>query len=284
MTTQSPTPPAETATPAAKQEPVSQVPAGTAPAAPQAAAGDAATTQAQTAPSDDTFTSVDVKSLPPELKSKYDAMLSDYKRKTTEAAQQRKEAEQIKAQVDSVIQTPAFQQAYTQLTSKQQAEVRGDLGITEDEFNRAFESKDNFTGFVQKVARISSAQSQQEVTNLKASLALKEFKASHPDFDELNEDGMIIAQLRLDPRAASQDEGQWRAALNDAHAMAHKVQQKYIEKGKQQGLARVEQKVAASTEPPVGSVPNVFPGGDPKKITTAEAIAMARRGIRVPMT
>jgi len=69
----------------------------------------------------DTFTSMDAKSLSPELKVKYDAMLTDYKKKTTEVAQQIKEAEAKLKEAQEVLQNPDFQRAYTQMTSQQQS-------------------------------------------------------------------------------------------------------------------------------------------------------------------
>lgn len=271
--TDSPTPePVQTATPA--KEPVS-IEKGTAQVS--------ETARVESAEPNDTFTSIDVKTLTPELKSKYDAMLTDYKKKTTEVAQIRKDAESRYKEVQDVIQNPDFQKAYQTLTSPQKAEVREEIGITEDDFNRAFENKDNFAGFIQKVARASSSQSQQEMTNLKASLAVKDFKTTHPEFEKFNKHGFITYQLKTDPRAQGNDERQWAQALTDAYVNAERVHNELVEEGKRQGLERIQQKVQASTEPPTGSVPQVYPGGDPKKLTTSEAIALARRGIRVPM-
>ena len=238
----------------------------------------------QTAPNEETFTSIDVKSLPPELKGKYDAMLTDYKKKTTEAAQNRKQAEEIQRQVQEVIQSPEFQQAYSNLTIKQQSQVKDDMNISDEEFNKAFENKDNFAGFIKKVAKVSTASSQQEIINLKASLAIKDFKSAHPEFDVINKHGFITYQLKNDPRAQGHDSSQWQAALNDAYSNAIRVRDELIEEGKRSGLEVIQKKMQASTEPPTASVSQVYPGGDPKKITTAEALDMARRGIRVPMT
>jgi hypothetical protein len=236
----------------------------------------------QTAPAEDTFTSVDVKSLTPELKSKYDAMLTDYKKKTTEAAEIRKSSEAKLKQVEDYIQNPEFQRVYQSLNSAQKAEVRQDTGITEEEFNRAFENKENFAGFVQKVAKISSAQSQQEVTDLKASLMVKDFRQTHPDFEKLNKYQFITKQLQTDPRAHGNDANQWNQALNDAYSNAQRVYNEIVEEGKRQGMERIQQKVAQSTEPPTNTPSSVNPFGDPKNWTTAQAIAAARQGYRVP--
>lgn len=275
MADKSPTPVIEkTATPQANaSEPVVSN-NGTAPTASDAPAVD------QTAPSEDTFTSIDVKSLDPKLKSSYDAMLTDYKKKTTEVAQQRKEAEAKYKEVQEVLQNPDFQKTYQQLTSAQKAEVRQE-GITEEEFNKAFENKDNFAGFIQKVANMSTANSQKQVIDLKASLMVKDFKQTHPNWDKLNKYGFITKQLQTDPRAHSNDENQWQAALNDAYNNSERVMNELIEEGKRQGLERVQQKVSASTEPPTHTSASANPFGDPKKWTTRQAIEAAKQGYRV---
>jgi hypothetical protein len=280
----SPTPTKEVAATPVKQEPVVSnngttkteiVPHGTIPA------GDAKeVVKEQTAPSEDTFTSIDVKSLSPELKSKYDAMLTDYKKKTTEAAQIRKEAEERLKEVQGVVQDPRFVQAYSQLNSQQKSQVREDMGISDDEFNKAFESKDEFAKFVQKVARVSTSQSQQEIVDLKASLTVKDFKATHADYDEINKYKFIEYQLRNDPRAQGTDPVQWQSALNDAYSNGKRVMDELIEKGRQAGLERIQQKVSQSTEPPTDMGSGESPTGDPRNWTTAEAIANAKRGIR----
>lgn len=279
MEEKSPTPTVEkTATPAVSQEPV-QSTNGTA----NQKVSESPAIVESTEPNQESFTNVDVKSLTPELKSKYDAMLTDYKKKTTEAAQIRKDSEARLKEVQDVIQNPDFQKAYSSLTSREKAEVKQDMGITEEEFNRAFENKDNFAGFVQKVARVSNAQSQQEVTNLKASLMIKDFKQLHPEFDKLNKYQFITKQLQTDPRAQGNDANQWRQALDDAYSNANRVYNEIVEEGKKLGLERVQQKVAASTEPPTSTPASANPFGDPKKWTTAQAIAAARQGYRVSL-
>jgi len=279
----SPTPTEAAATPAT--EPAAST--GTAPTqqtVPNGTVSDATSNGAQTAP-DDTFTSVDVKSLPPELKAKYDSMLSDYKRKTSEVAQQRKEVESArqKAQAyDQLSSDPAFVEYWNGLSKTQQAQVRDDAGITDQEFNAAFESKDNFAKFIQKVAQVSTAQSQQEITNLKADLMIKDFKARNPDFDELNEDKAIEIQIKADPRSYSNDPKLWDKAMTDAIQNVRRVQSKWVEKGRKEGLSRVAEKVNQSTLPPTSSPEQLYPGGDPKNLSVAEAADLARRGIKVP--
>lgn len=276
----SPTPTATTATPA-MQEPMATN--GTVQTQPVSDAP--STTGAQTAPDGDTFTSVDVNSLPPELKAKYDSMLSDYKRKTGEIADRRREIDTIEQKAkayDQVSSDPAFVQYWNNLSKPQQAQVREDAGISDQEFNQAFESKENFAKFINKVAQVSTAQSQQEITNLKADLMIKDFKGRNPDFDQLNEDKFIEIQIKADPRTYTNDPKQWERALGDAVQNARSVRSKLIEAGRREGLARVSEKVSQSTNPPTASPEQLYPGGDPSKLSVAEAVDLAKRGIKVP--
>lgn len=229
----------------------------------------------------DTFTSIDEKTLSPEVKVKYDSMLTDYKKKTTEVANQRREVEAKLKEVQDVLQNPDFQRVYSQMNSGQQAQVQQESGITEEEFNKAFENKDNFAGFIQKVAKVSTAQSQAEITNLKASLMIKDFKGSHPEFEKLNKYGFITKQLETDRRAHGNDEKQWTQALNEAYSNADRVYREISEEGRREGLKIIEQKVQASTEPPTNTSAPENPFGDPKNWTTAQAIEAARRGYKV---
>ena len=239
----------------------------------------------QTAPDQDSFTHVDSKSLPPELKAKYDSMLSDYKKKTSELAQERREIETLRQKAttfDQISGDPAFVDYWNGLTKAQQAKAKEEAGISDQEFNQAFESKENFSKFIQKVTQGVSAENQQEITNLKADLMIKDFKQRNPDFDELNEDRVIEIQLRADPRSRTDDPKQWQKALDEAIGNARIFRDKWIDKGRKEGLSRVNDKVNQSTNPPTASPEQLYPGGNPANLSVSEAIELARRGIKVP--
>lgn len=237
------------------------------------------------APGEDTFTQVDVKTLPPELQAIHKSMLTDYKKKTSEIAQKRKELEGVQEKArtfDRIQSDPKFINYWNGLSEAQQVQAKEDAGISDVEFNQAFESKENFSKFIQKVAQGVTQGTQQEITNLKADNMIKDFKSKNLDFDSLNEDRMIEIQIKADPRSYSNDINQWKAALDDALSNARSVSNKWVEKGRKEGLSRVSEKVANSTNPPTASSDQVYPGGDPKKLSTSEAVDLARRGIKVP--
>lgn len=238
-----------------------------------------------TAPVEDTFTQVDVKSLSPELKAKYDSMLSDYKKKTSEVAQRRKELDGLEEKAktfDRISSDPAFMDYWNGLSKTQQTQAKEEAGVSDQEFNQAFESKENFSKFIQKVAQGATAGSQQEIINLKSDLMIKDFKAKNPDFDSLNEDRMIEIQIKADPRSYTNDPKQWQACLDDALKNARNVSNKWVEKGRKEGLSRVSEKVNQSTNPPTASTDQIYPGGEAKNLSVSEAVDLARRGIRVP--
>lgn len=256
-TTNSATPPVTLTVPT---EPAVQV-NGT---VPNTTNGEAPDTSGQAAPVEEgsTFTEVDPQSLPPKERGAYENMLRDYKRKTAEIADVRRKAE-------------AFDAWQAQQLAAQQ-------GVTEEDYARAFDSKDSFTQFLQKSAEPivqELKQTKQELASTKADLFLKDFKSRHADFDDLDSEGLITGYVQLNPPKGTND---WEGTVKAAYNYAKKITGKYEDKGYKRGLTRVEQKAAESTQLPSGSPAQVYPGGDPTKITAKEAVELAMRGIRVP--
>lgn len=251
-----PTPQAEpTATPA-MPEPVTPAP-GTV----QEPNGEAPAVTGQAAPVEDTFTQVDVNSLPPKERAAYDNMLRDYKKKTADIAELRRKAE-----------------AYETWQREQAAAQR----ITDDDYNRAFESKDGMQQFLQKAAEPVVQQlneTQRELAATKADLFVKDFKAKHADFDELDSDGLITGYVQLNPPKTAEE---WEPVMKQAYSYAKKLRSKWEEAGYKRGLQRVQEKAEQSTELPSGSPAQVYAGGDPTKLSAKEAVELAMRGIKVP--
>lgn len=245
------------ATPAATPEPTNTA-NGTVPNT----NGEARTTEGQAAPVEETFTSVDVQSLAPTDRTAYENMQRDYKKKTAEIAEVRRKAE-------------AFD------TWQQQQQVEK-ARITDEDYNRAFENKESFESLLKKTAEpiVSELQeTRRELADAKAGLFLKEFKAGHKDFDELDSDGVITGYVQLNP---PRTEREWETRLTEAYKYAEKLRSKWEDKGYKRGISRVQEKAAQSTEMPTGSPSQVYTGGDPVKITAKEAVELAMRGIRVP--
>jgi hypothetical protein len=206
------------------------------------------------APVEETLGNIDPKTLSPELKQKYDSMLVDYKKKTAELADKRKDYESVSEKaklVDMITSDPEFVTWWNNKYSSGQAQPQAPT-------------------YVDPALK-------QEVDTLKASLLLKDFKAQHPDFDDLDKDSLITGYVQLNP---PKSEREWSKTLEKAYAYASDLRNRWKEEGKKEGLTRVEEKAKQSTLPPSSTSPNTFQG-DTKKLSVAEAIDMAKRGVKI---
>lgn len=256
----------------------------------------------QSASAEDKFTNIDPETLSPELKAIYKNLQADYTKKTQSNAETRKKAEQY----DQISKDPKFVNYWSGLNKQQKAEFKEQkaeaekrLGekIPDDRFQKAFESKDGFLDLIAEVVKETSAKDRKEIEDLKqyrtvneASSIVESFateagpdgKPIRPDFYSLDEDGLINGWLRL----AAPDKGysaeEYPAKLNEAYSWAKTLSQKYYEKGRQEALARIQQKVATSSNPPTQAVKGAYTGTDPKKLSVREAMDLAKRGERVP--
>src|SRR5438128_2358829 len=112
-----------------------------------------ASDQGQSATVEEQFSSIDPKTLPPEVQAIYKNLQADYTKKTQSIAEQRKKAEyydQLAADqriVDFVRQMNNPKPAET----KQQEVVRKSLAemITPEEFEQAFQSREKFLGLLE---------------------------------------------------------------------------------------------------------------------------------------
>lgn len=276
--TPAPTPaPAPAAAPGtAEPQKGSEAPATSAPAA-----------QGEAAPSEDSFLSNDPKSLPPELRKHYDNMLRDYKRKTADVAELRKRAEAF----DAIRQDKRFVDFWTnQVALEQQAlrkleDTKQGMDVSDEEFEKALSSKQEFLKLMAKVAQGSTQdiqkkleQTQAELTTSRASEAIEEFaEQGHQDIYDLESNyGFISYQFKADPNIKLDD------AYNNAKAVYDQIYQKGFEAARAELQANMQKKAAASTEIPSGAPAGAYAGPDPKKLTAAEALAYARKGIVVP--
>lgn len=280
-------------------EPAS-APAGQAvPAAPQTPSQNGqAATQAQSAPAEESFSSVDPETLPPELKAIYKNLQADYTKKLQPIADIRKKADAY----DAVSRDQRFVDYWKGLNQtqkadykEQKAEVEKKLGekISDEDFTKAFNSKDEFLSFLERVVQDRSEKSQKKIEKLEQQLSLKESreviddfaietgtdgKPLRPDFDSLNEEQLITGYLNVNPPENTSREA-YIAKLNEAYGWAKHVSQKYIEKGKAEALQIIQKKAAASTEPPTSSAKGAYTG--PKMPSVREAIELAKKGQRV---
>lgn len=253
------------------------------------------------APSEESFYSGDPNSLPPELQQAYKNMLKDYKMKTTSVADMRKKAEAF----DKVTSRSDFKDWWGNANKQQKAEfkdqkaeVEKTLGqkITDERFQKAFETKDGFLELIAEVAKEIGGKSQAEIQDLKKQVSLKESqdltqsfatevgkdgKVIRPDFDDLEENSLISGYLAVNKPENGTAQAQL-AKLNEAYSWAQSVSKKYFEKGKAEGLQIMQQKAATSTERPTQAAKGAYTGSDPKKLSASDAYQLAKKGIRVP--
>lgn len=256
----------------------------------------------QGASAEESFSTIDPTTLPPELQAVYKNLQADYTKKTQSVADVRKKAESF----DQISKDQRFVDYWNGLNRQQKADFKEQkveaekrLGekIPDERFQKAFDSKDGFLDLIAEVVKETSSKDRKEIEDLKqyktvneaASIvsAFREEKGAdgkpiRADFDALEEDGLINGFLRL----AAPDKGysaeEYPGKLNEAYTWAKGLSQKYYEKGRQEALARIQQKAATSTNPPTKPVKGAYTGPDPKKITPNEALQMAKRGERIP--
>lgn len=260
-----------------------------------------AATQAQSAPAEESFSSVDPNTLPPEMQAIYKSLQADYTKKTMSIADVRKKADAY----DAVSKDQRFVDYWKGLNKtqkadykeqKQEAEKRLGEKISDDDFQKAFNSKDDFLGLLERVYKDGSEKSQKTIETLEQRLSVKEAqdvvesfatevgkdgKAVRPDFYSLDEDNLITGFLKVNPPEDT-SQGAYVNKLNEAYGWAKTLSQKYYEKGKSEALQIIQAKAAASTEPPTSSSKGAYTGPDPKKMTARDAIELAKKGIRVP--
>ncbi len=260
-----------------------------------------ASAQAQSAPAEESFSSIDPNTLSPELQKVHKSLQADYTRKMQNAADLRKKAESY----DQISRDPRFVETWNQLSQKQKAEFQDQkaeaektLGqsISDQDFAKAFESKDSFLSLIERAGERMNAKSQRKIEQLEQKLSVAEAadvvetfaseagpdgKPLRPDFYNYDEDGLISGFLKINASKDMSPET-YHQALDSAYSWSKSMTSKYYEKGRQDALSRIQQKAAGSSEMPTNAAKNAYTGGDPKKLTDSEAVALARKGIRVP--
>lgn len=260
-----------------------------------------ATPQVQSAPAEESFSSIDPKTLSPELQAVYKNLQADYTKKTMSIADIKKKAEGF----DQITARPDFKDYWQGMNrqqkadyKEQKAEVEKTLGqkITDDRFQKAFETKDGFLELMAEVARDINGKSQKQIEQLEQKLSIKDAqdivqsfateigkdgKSVRPDFDSLDEDQLITGYLNVNPPEQRNQQG-YIQRLNEAYSWAKSVSNKYYEKGRAEALQTIQRKAANSTEPPTNAAKGAWTGGDPKKMSVRELMDYAKKGIRVP--
>ncbi len=260
-----------------------------------------AATQAQSAPAEESFSTVDPKTLPPELQAVYKSMQADYTKKLQPLADMRKKAEGY----DKITSRSDFKDYWSGLNrtqkadfKEQKAEVEKRLGekISDEDFTKAFNSKEDFLSFFEKAVQEVAGKDRKKIESLEQKLSVKDAadtvesfatevgadgKPVRPDFYQLDEDQLITGYLNVNPPENTTSEA-YVSKLNEAYGWAKQVSQKYYEKGKAEALQIIQKKAAASTEPPTQAAKGAYTGPNPKNMSVRDAMELAKKGIKVP--
>lgn len=260
-----------------------------------------AATQAQSAPAEESFSSVDPNTLPPELQAVYKSMQADYTKKLAPIADMRKKADGY----DKITSRSDFKDYWNGLNrtqkadyKEQKAEVEKKLGekISDEDFTKAFNSKEDFLSFFEKAVQEVAGKDRKKIEKLEQQLSVKDAadtvesfatevgkdgKPVRPDFYSLDEDQLITGFLNVNPPENNSSQA-YVAKLNEAYGWAKAVSQKYYEKGKAEALQIIQKKAATSSEPPTQAAKGAYTGPNPKGMSVRDAMELAKKGIRVP--
>lgn len=260
-----------------------------------------AATPAQSASVEESFSSVDPKTLPPELQAVYKSMQADYTKKLQPIADMKKKAEafdQVRSRSDFNEWWSGASKAQKAEFKEQKAEVEKRLGekITDEDFTKAFNSKDDFLSFFEKAVNEVAGKDRKTIEKLEQRLSVKDAadtvesfatevgkdgKPIRPDFYSLDDDQLITGYLNVNP-PENTSQAAYTAKLNEAYGWAKQVSQKYYEKGKAEALQIIQKKAATSTEPPTQAAKGAYTGPNPKGMSVRDAMELAKKGIRVP--
>ncbi len=236
--------------------------------------------------SEESFTKLDPKTLPPALQEAYKNMQRDYRDKTTSVSERvkqetaraveayRQEAElyrQIAQQEDFVQQWNDY---VKQKQSQGQEVQQGDPKLVQLE--------QKFEEINQKLQYAETTQIMDAFADAVNDKGIK----LHSDFDKLN--GLSIAQgpngedlsllnicVKLAPGSNPQEK------LTQGYKLAKQAYSSIYEEGRQAGLGRLQNKIQNSTQPPSNSMGDVLSVTEKKPKNAREALDMARKGLVV---
>lgn len=262
--------------------------------------------QTPTSPADESFTELDPNTLSSENQAAYKNMLTDYKRKTQSLADQRRafDAEQSELKqkatlYEQIAQDDAFVKYWNSLPSDagttQTPEATSpeaqSMGLTDEEYNEALSSKEGFSKALQKAAKAHSEREKVRQDQLEADLRVtkanqfvRDFKSNpeYADFDKYDKHKFITYQVALNRPHPKSSEKDWDKLLKGAYTNAKGVYSDIWNEGYQAGLQRLKEKESSFSETPTRAAGPVYASGDTKKLSTQEALDLAKRGIRVP--
>jgi hypothetical protein len=243
----------------------------------------------QGAPAEETFTKVDPRTLPPQLRAAYDNMLRDYKEKTTKLsetvkAESAKAAEAYKQKAEFYDQI-AGQEDFVKRWNEYVQQAQGMTQAQQDANPELSAMKNQLQEMSQKMQLTEMSQ----VTEAFAEAVDEKGQKMHADFDRLNElnlgklvDGddaedfsLLRACIELSPGNTPQEK------LANGYKSAKAVYNAIYEEGRKAGLGRIQQKQLNGSNPPTGSGGDGLQITDKKPKSAREALDLAKRGMMV---
>lgn len=237
-------------------------------------------TGAQSAPTEETFTKLDVNTLPPQLRKSYDDMLRDYKEKTAKLSEERKKYEgydtyrQKAEHLDRLQANQDFVRLWNEHVQKAAAAEKG--GQPDPQLEA-------------KVQEIEAKLQRAEIDGMvKTFREMKDDKGEplHPDFDALmgidlgttaNGDKYNLIRACVELAQGSTDQEK----LSNGYKAAKAIRDQIFEEGRKSGMGRMLAKARNSTEMPTLSTDKNSFNGDSKRLSAKEARELAEKGVRV---
>lgn len=257
------------------------------------------------APVQETFTNLDPNTLPKELRSAYDNMLRDYKSKTMSLAEERKrfsDYDDVKQRAEAYEQLtkdekflkywqeadkPAQNETDQQeMLELQQLWQEGQADPAKAiEFHRRVAQME-MKPLAEKAKAVEQKQqfneAQEVLTNFANEVDQKTGQKLRPDYEELESTGLIEHYYtQLLTKYPNLTPAQWPKALDAVYNAAKKVRDGFYQKGYEAALSKSNSKIANSTErPSVAATTDQenLTFDQAKKLTTAEAVALAKKG------
>lgn len=240
----------------------------------------------QSAPAEDSFTKLDVNTLPPQLKQAYDNMLRDYKSKTAELSEQRKKYEGYDTykQRAELYEQLASQEEFVKRWNEYVKEVNGQTATNPNDPVQA--KLQEFEKQLQEERRAREEREMDDVVEGFRSAKDEKGNPVNPDFDALadavigkDQEGGDWNLLRAYVHLAEGNTPQEKLA--NGYKAAKALRDQWVEEGRKQGVGKMLSKVRNSTEAPAITSDKQTFNGDAKKLSVREARELAEKGVVV---
>ncbi len=267
------------------------------PASGEAKEGQSATGKESFLPKD-----VDLNTLPPEARAVVEKinndMLKGFTEKTMKLSEERKAAESLKQKAEYYDRLMSDQRVRSLLSGQNGQAQATDQNQrpTEEEWEQSKIDPSMIPDLIRRERAYDEQVRQQETLRNDAAAFVDEFtnaigedgKTLRPDFTELVDVGPEGAKTNLvnlfltqNPMSAN-DPNQWGQALTDAYEKAKKFKDHFLALGKKEAIEAAKKRANGSSERPTGIGGVGYTGPDPSTISDTDAIALAKRGVRIP--